>query len=180
MNDINRKAALIMLGMSEGTINHPLTQHAGYDVIVTGIPPSKTLEVFTDFTYHPFAIGFDPQDWRPGMIRPEWREPKVINSHGLESTAAGRYQILRRFWLSYAKSLHLKTMQPEAQDQYVIQQFKERQALDLLDQGRFLAFCSAISGLWASMPGRAYSGQQQHSLERVRGFYLAAGGVITD
>lgn len=174
-----QRAAIQMLGMSEGTITHPLTRHGGYDVIVTGIQPPK-LEIFYDFTCHPFALGFDPQQYRPGLILPGWRKPKVINNDDLESTAAGIAQILRRFWLTEAKALNLKDFGPDAQDAYIVQQFRERHALDALETGKFTEFCNAISGLWASMPGKSYPGQPQRSLERVRAFFEAAGGTVSD
>ena len=78
----NRKAFLDMLAFSEGTCveKHPLTQHDGYDVIVTG---SDGPEVFTDFSQHPF-VG---------------RPAKHISGK-LYSTASGRYQPLLRWWLA--------------------------------------------------------------------------------
>lgn len=174
-----QRAAIQMIGMSEGTITHPLTKHGGYDVIVTGIQLPKQ-EVFYDFAYHPFALGFDPQQYRPGLILPGWRHPKVINADDLESTAAGIGQILRRFWLAEAKALHLADFSAASQDAYIVQQFRERYALAALEAGKFIEFCNAISGLWASMPGKSYPGQPQRSLERVRAFFEAAGGTVSD
>lgn len=168
----NRTAFMTMISKSEGTVTHPLTQHDGYDVIVTGIDDNgaKTLEVFTDFYEHPFCIG--PQS--------TWREPKRINRAGLESTASGRYQVLRRFWLSYKKLLNLKAFGPEEQDAYCNQQFTERRAIPLIDAGRFEDAVYKLGGLWASMPGRApYPGQPQHGIERLKAFYLEAGGKMS-
>lgn len=172
MNSPNLKAFMTMIGSSEGTVTSPLTKDDGYDVIVTGIDEHgiKTPEVFTDYEDHPFAIGSDPA---------KWREPKVINTKGLASTAAGRYQILRRFWLSYKKSLNLGAFDHEGQDVYCVQQFRERNALALIDAGKFDDAVYRLSGLWASMPGKPYPGQTQHPIERLRAFYLAAGGKFS-
>lgn len=163
----NRQAFKTMIGHSEGTCTSSATKNDGYDAIVTGI--DGVHEVFTDYTYHPFAIGADKN---------AWRAPKVINHNGLESTASGRYQILRRFWLIYAKQLGLRDFNRDAQDAYVDQQFRERKALALIDGGYFDAAVRAVAGLWASMPGPANDGQNQHSLDRLRQFYLQAGGNI--
>ncbi len=167
----NRKAFRTMIGVCEGTVTHPLTLNDGYDVIVTGIDArgQKTPEIFTDYTWHPFAIG---------KIEVNWRRPKPINSKGLESTASGRYQILRRFWLIYAKQLGLKQFDREAQDAYVDQQLRERSALPLIDGGYLDAAVRAVSGLWASMPGRGYADQHQRSMEFCRVAFANAGGRI--
>lgn len=163
----NRKAWLTMTGISEGTVTSPLTKNSGYDVIVTGVSGP---EVFSDYSSHPFAVGPDPASWRA---------PKVINSSGLSSTASGRYQILRRYWLSYAKQLGLKDFGPDSQDAYVMQQLRERSALPLIDGGYFDAAMRAVSGLWASFPGKPYPGQQQHPLDHLRSVFVASGGLLT-
>lgn len=172
----NRKAFRTMIAMSEGTANHALTRDDGYDVVVTGIELGpdgitwrRTPEVFTDYSHHPFAAVSASEPERP---------PKVINRAGLASTASGRYQILRRFWLAYAKQLGLRDFGRSAQDAYVDQQLRERSALPLIDGGYIDAAIRAVSGLWASMPGKAYDGQTQHTFEVCRQFYLQAGGMI--
>lgn len=161
----NRQAFLDMIATSEGTSNHPLTKNNGYDVIVTGIDASgkSTPEVFTDYTEHPFMH----------------RAPKVINRKGLESTASGRYQILKRFWIIYAAQYHYPSIEPQWQDAYAIQQFRERLALPLIDAGRFDGAVMAISGLWASLPGKAYEDQKQHSMEHLLAVYQQHGGLLT-
>lgn len=165
----NRQAFKTMVGHSEGTCTSPATVADGYDVIVTGI--DGVHEVFADYAWHPFAIGTDAA---------KWRAPKVIN-HAvppLESTASGRYQILRRYWLIYSRQLGLRDFGREAQDAYFDQQLRERRALALVDGGYFDAAVRAVAGLWASMPGPANEGQTQRPLERLRQFYLNAGGNI--
>jgi muramidase (phage lysozyme) len=156
----NREAFFAMVAWSEGTSRSPVTQCKGYDVIVTGSDGAP--EAFTDFSAHPFAAG---------------RAPKVINSRGLASTASGRYQILLRFWLYYAKLLGLPDFSPQSQDRYVIQQLEEHHALALVDAGHFDEAIDAVSGLWASLPGKQYIGQAQHELASLRSIYQAAGGI---
>lgn len=157
----NRKAFATMVGISEGTVTSKATKNDGYDVIVTGIDGQP--EIFTDYSHHPFELG---------------RAPKVINSRGLESTASGRYQILRRYWKTYKAQLRLPDFSPASQDAYFFQQLRERNALALVDAGHFEEAIEAVSGLWASLPGKAYVDQRQHTIAHVRSIYEAAGGVV--
>lgn len=159
----NREAFLTMIGVSEGTVTSKLTRDRGYDVIVTDNDP-LTPEIFTDYSRHPFEDG---------------RPPKLINPKtGLRSTAAGRYQILLRFWVYYRKLLRLPDFGPASQDAYCIQQFRERGALAFIDAGRFDDAIARLSGIWASMPGRAYEGQRQNKIEALRVAYVNAGGTL--
>ena len=157
----NRRAFAHMVKTSEGTVTSQATRNGGYDVIVTGM--DRVPEVFTDYSDHPFAKG---------------RPPKVINLSGLESTASGAYQILLHFWQSYKVLLKLPDFGIQSQDTYFVQQLRERHALPLVDAGNFDAAVMAISGLWASLPGKTYIGQHQNSLASLRAIYEAAGGSI--
>lgn len=94
-----RKAFLDMVAWSEGTDNgRQPTRNHGYDVIVGG-------ELFTDYSDHP-------------------RKLVTLNSK-LKSTAAGRYQLLSRWWDAYRKQLGLKDFSPKSQDAVALQQIKE-------------------------------------------------------
>ena len=156
----NEHAFLDMIGMSEGTMNSPVTKNGGYDVIVTGV--DGKLEVFTDYSRHPF----------------ENRPSKVINSHGLTSNAAGKSQIMLKWWRIYQQMLKLPDFTPESQDLYTMQQLREHRALERLSVDDFYGAIKAVSGLWASLPGKAYVGQSQHTVDRVLKFYTDAGGSI--
>ncbi len=94
MQNLNpqRKAFLDMLAWSEGTDNgRQPTRNHGYDVIVGG-------ELFTDYSDHP---------------------RKLVTLHPkLKSTAAGRYQLLSRWWDAYRKQLGLKDFSPKARTQW--------------------------------------------------------------
>lgn len=125
------KAFLDLIAWSEG---------AGYDTIVTGV---RGPEVFTDFSDHPFAGGRQPQ-----VIR---RVPL------LTSTAAGRYQILLRFWEAYKGELGLTDFSPASQDAVAIQMIKERGALPLIESGDIAGAIARCSNIWASLPGNNYA-----------------------
>lgn len=156
--NVNRRAALDMIGYSEGTISHPLTND-GYDVLVTGLDGPA---VFTDFSCHPF----------------EKRKPIIVNHAGLASTASGKYQILLRYWLASSRAHHFVDFSPYWQDMYALQAFRERNALDLIDNGRIEDFIAAINGLWASLPGKTYVGQQQRPMAWLLQKYQQAGGTL--
>ena len=147
----NLKAFLDMLGWSEGTDNgiQP-TNNLGYDVIVGG-------NLFTSYDDHPRIMV---------QLRP-----------GLASTAAGRYQLLARYFDAYKASLHLPDFSPSSQDAIAIQQIRERGALEDIEAGRVDVACEKCSNIWASLPGNSY-GQHQQSLDRLVTAFINAGGVV--
>ncbi len=139
------KAFLDLIGWSEGTSTSPITQNDGYDVIVTGINgPSR----FSDYSDHPFAKG--------GAV--QWHSnPDEF------STAAGRYQILARYWNVYKGQLNLRDFSPASQDAVALQMMKERKAIPLIEAKDIDSAIIACSSAWASFPGNNY-GQGGHNL----------------
>lgn len=156
----NRRAFLDMIGFAEGTITSPATRFHGYDVIVTGIDGKP--EVFTDFSRHPFEGG---------------RPSKQINSRGLTSNAAGKYQHMLRDWPHYRALLNLTDFSPLSQDLWAIQLIRERSALPLIDGGRFLEAVYRCSNLWASLPGATY-GQPTSKPDALIAAFVGFGGMI--
>lgn len=157
-----RTAFLAMLGVSEGTTTSKATRNDGFDVIVTGV--DGVPEVFTDYSHHPFSLG---------------RPSKVINHVGLTSNAAGRYQIMLKWWNAYRSILMLPDFTPASQDQYALNQCRERGALGAIDAGRFEGAVNLLTGLWASLPGKYYAGQHQNSMEYLQSVFVAHGGVLS-
>ena len=159
----NEQAFLDMIARSEGTssdVNHS-TRRDGFDVIVTGSDGKS--EIFTDFSTHPFANG---------------RAPKVINSHGLTSSASGRYQFLRTNWAHYRDLLRLPDFSPASQDKWALQLIRECRALPMIEAGQFAQAVAACAHLWASLPGQGYPGQHQNQLAALQAIYIMAGGTI--
>jgi muramidase (phage lysozyme) len=147
----NVAAFLDMLAHSEGTDNgRQRTKCVGYDVLVGG-------GLFTDFTRHPGRL--------------------VRLSPSLSSTAAGRYQFLRRTWSEVAALLKLADFMPASQDVACVQLLKRRRAFELVQVGRFDEAVRACAKEWASLPGAGY-GQHEQKLERLRKAYTDAGGLI--
>lgn len=127
----------------------------GYNVLVGSTPAAPML--FSSYADHPRRLI---------QIRP-----------GLASTAAGRYQLLARWYDPYRKMLGLRDFSPVSQDRIAVQQIRERLALPLIAAGRFDEAVSRVRNIWASLPGAGY-GQNEHSLAYLRGVYVAAGGVL--
>lgn len=137
---------LDLIAWSEGTSTSPLTKCDGYDVIVSGIYGRN---VFDDFSDHPFDHG---------------RAPIVVRANPLlQSTASGRYQLMRHWWQAYRVELKLDDFSPRSQDLVAVQQIRERNALPLIEAGNFEAAIEACSNIWASFPGNDY-GQGAHSM----------------
>jgi len=150
-----------MLRFSEGTLNHKLTTNGGYDVVVTGI--DGKLEVFTDYSDHPFAGG------RPG---------KVFNRAGQRSTASGAYQQIFRYWPAYKKLLGLPDFSPQSQEKLCDQLLHEQKALVLIEAGKISDAIRACSNIWASLPGAGYA-QHEHKIDVLLKAYQDFGGKLT-
>lgn len=149
----NRIAFLDMIAVSE--IGAPLLAASddGYNVLV-GSTPAKPL-TFSRYADH----------------------PNVLNT-ALHSTAAGRYQILYRWWRIYKAQMSLRDFSPISQDRYALQQLKEHGALSYIDEGRFELAVAKCSNVWASLPGAGY-GQHENQLEHLQAAYQAAGGTVS-
>lgn len=146
-------AFLDTIAVSEGTQNDPVTQDDGYDVLVTGIDgPAR----FASYATHPNVL-------------------VQVNHDGLCSTAAGRYQLLYKYWVYYQAYLHLPDFSPVSQDLIAIQQIRERRALPMLAAGNIAGAIAACSNIWASLPGNTY-GQRQNKLQALVEAYQQLGG----
>jgi len=99
-----------------------------------------------------------------------------INAN-LKSTAAGRYQLLSRYFDVYRKRLNLNDFSPLSQDLIAIQQIKERKAIPLIKAGKFEVAVTACSNIWASLPGNNY-GQHTNDIAELKAAYINAGGTV--
>lgn len=149
-------AFLDMLACSEGTATSKYTHDNGYDVVVSGLDSPNT---FSGYSTHPDVL-------------------VTVNSKGLKSTAAGRYQLLYRYWLAYSRSLKLPDFGPVSQDRIAIQQITEQQALIDIQAGDIVSAITKCSNIWASLPGNAY-GQHQNTVSSLIADYVRAGGANT-
>lgn len=143
----NLKAFLDMIAVSEGTAGKG---DDGYNVIVGG-------SLFEDYADHPRKLVW---------IRP-----------GLASTAAGRYQLLSRYYDAYKKQLNLPNFSPLSQDLIAIQQIKERGALQDIEKGYISVAIDKVKNIWASLPGAGYN-QRENKLDKLITAYKDAGGTV--
>lgn len=135
----NLQAFLDTLAYSEGTDNGKQpTKDRGYDVLVGG-------GLFTSYKDHP-------------------RKLIDLPRLGIKSTAAGRYQILARFYDAYKKQLKLPDFSPASQDKIAIQLIKECKAMGDIEAGRIAEALTKCRSRWASLPGAGY-GQNEHKME---------------
>jgi muramidase (phage lysozyme) len=144
----NRKAFLDMIAVAEGTAG---LGDDGYNIIVSGI-------AFNDYADHP-------------------RQKIFLPRYGISSTAAGRYQILERYFDAYKKLLNLPDFSPTSQDAIALQMIKERRACEDIDAGRLNVAIIKCAPIWASLPGAGY-GQREQSFKTLRCAFVKAGGVL--
>lgn len=149
MNAGNRKAFLDMLAWSEGTSTVTDSDN-GYNVLVGGA-------LFTGYADHPRI--------------------KVDLGHGLISTAAGRYQLLERFFDAYKATLLLPDFSPESQDEIALQQIVESGALSDIDTGDIWSAVRKCAHIWASLPGNTY-GQHTNPMAKLIFIYAENGGLL--
>lgn len=151
MND-NVKAFLCMLAVSEIGTALLAVSDDGYNVLVGSTPEHPLL--FHDYADHP-----------------------NIYNKATNSTAAGRYQLLHRYWLSYQPLLRLSDYGHDSQDAVAIQQIKESNALAFVESGQFESAVLKCAHIWASLPGAVY-GQHTNKIDDLRVAYQNAGGTF--
>ena len=146
----NLKAFLDTIAVSE--IGRWLLSHSdnGYNVIVGG-------GLFHDYKDHPRQV--------------------VEVKPGLHSTAAGRYQILSRYFEAYKSQLDLPDFSPASQDAIAVEMIRECHALPDIEAGHFEVAIAKCKSRWASLPGAGY-GQHENQLTALRAAYEDAGGVV--
>jgi muramidase (phage lysozyme) len=145
-------AFLDMLAWSEGTSTITDSDN-GYNVLVGSTPEHPLL--FDSYADH----------------------PRILNAE-LDSTAAGRYQLLERYYDAYKAKLNLPDFSPSSQDAIALQQIMERRAQDDIDAGRLITAIIKCSTIWASLPGAPY-GQRQQRLSDLVTAYQSAGGTLS-
>jgi muramidase (phage lysozyme) len=148
--NVNLAAFLTTIAQSEGT-EHIGTQH-GYNVLCGG-------GIFLSYKDHP-------------------RQLIDLPRLHIKSTAAGRYQILAKYYDAYKIQLRLSDFSPASQDKIAIQLIKECKALDDIEAGRFSIAVGKCKSRWASLPGAGY-GQHENTLAVLEKAYTSAGGVVS-
>lgn len=164
----NFVAMLDMIAWSEGTsrfhgidASNGLDSDNGYRVLVGSILATtnhpEVLHTFGDYSRHPNML--------------------VTLSNTLSSTAAGRYQILYRWWSAYQAKLRLTDFSPMSQDLYALNIMREQGAFQFIRVGAFAQAVACISDQWASLAGSQY-GQHTNTMDDLQLAYTNAGGVL--
>lgn len=143
----NQKAFLDMIAVSEGTYH---LGDNGYNVLVGGT-------LFNGYADHPRQV--------------------VRLSATLSSSAAGRYQLLARYFDAYKRQLCLNDFSPASQDLIAIQQIRESRALADIEVGQFESAVAKCAHIWASLPGAGY-GQRENKIAKLKLAYTNAGGAL--
>lgn len=144
----NVKAFLDTIAKSEGTYGHG---DDGYDVLVGG----KFFEGYED---HPRIV----------VDLPKLK---------IKSTAAGRYQILARYFDAYKKQLGLKDFGKTSQDAIAIQLIKECGAIKDIEAGHIETAIKKCSSRWASFPNSGY-GQHENTMVKLVLSFENSGGIL--
>lgn len=154
----NLRAFLDMIAFSE--IGPALLAESdnGYNVIVGSKPGHAIL--FDTYADHPRRL-----------------MTMTIKGKTVKSTAAGRYQILERYFDHYKRQLGLPDFGHDAQDRIATQLIRECSALVHINDGRFDVAANKCSSRWASLPGAGY-GQHENDLADLRAAYVQAGGAL--
>lgn len=151
----NRKALLDTIAYSE--LGSWILTHSddGYNVLVGSTP--NNIMLFNGYSDHPNKL--------------------VHIRTGLDSTAAGRYQLLHKFYVAYCQLLGLHDFSKDSQDQIALQQLKEKGALACIDQGNFAGAIAKANTIWASLPGSPYN-QHTNSYDELLVVYQMYGGTL--
>ena len=155
----NEKAFLDMIAWSELGPEIIRKSDNGYNVLVGSLP--DMVMTFSSYHRHPGVL--IDMDGKPG---------------GLESTAAGRYQIMGWIWRAYREQLGLKGFWPEDQEKIAMQLIKECKAFDDINAGRIAIAIDKCRSRWASLPGAGY-GQREHRLDKLISVFEGAGGAMS-
>jgi muramidase (phage lysozyme) len=132
----------------------------GYNVLVGSTPQNVVL--FRGYRDHPRKLVQVPTKNGP-----------------IPSTAAGRYQILERYFDVYKQQLNLPDFSPASQDAIATQLIRECKALDDANAGRFDVAVFKCKSRWASLPGANYAGQRMNAIADLRDAYVKAGGQLS-
>ncbi len=149
---VNERAFLEMIAVAEGTAGRG---DNGYNILFGG-------GTFASYADHPRQL--ITRTFKNGLT--------------VTSSAAGRYQFLRKTWDEVARLQGLPDFSPASQDAGALYLGRRAGALPLVQAGQFASAVRRVRKVWASLPGAGY-GQPEQAIERLQAVYEAAGGTVT-
>lgn len=155
-------ACLQMLSKSEGT-------NGDYSKMVYGVVTSSPL--------YPSLVGK-----RNVKIPNLNRFPQIlvkVNSAGLSSSAAGKYQILRKTYNGLSIALGLTDFSENTQNLMAVELIRQRGGIPFLLKGDIKGALDKIKGEWASIAGAGY-GQGENSIATLTKYFNDALGYAKD
>lgn len=159
----NLRAFLDMIAHSELGPELLAESDDGYDVLVGSTPGH--VHLFDSYADHPRQLI---------TIRIKARDGTHVD---VQSTAAGRYQILARYFDVYRVQLGLPDFDHDAQDLIALQMIRECRAVGDIDAGAFSLAVRKCASRWASLPGANY-GQHENQIADLTAAFVAAGGTL--
>jgi muramidase (phage lysozyme) len=149
----NLSAFLQMIGISELGADLIAVSDRGYNVIVGSTAEHPIL--FNSYADHP-----------------------RVYSPSFNSTAAGKFQILERYYDAYKTQLNLPDFSPDSQDAIATQMISECGALNDISAGDIQAAIGKCGSRWASLPSSTY-GQHINTYDTLIQAYKDAGGLLS-
>ena len=163
MYDRNTTAFFGMIAKSEGTYG---LGDDGYNVLVGSTPKMPLL--FHSYADHPRV-----------RITARRDDPRTPQNEEIISTAAGRYQILARYFDVYRERMRLRDFGPASQDAIAARMIRECHATDDVMAGRVAEAVAKCSSRWASLPGAGY-GQHENRIAQCEKWFVECGGVLEE
>lgn len=105
------------------------------------------------------------------------RQSVALPRLGINSTAAGAYQILSRTWDVVRLQAGIPDFSPASQDIAAVQLIRNRGALADVLAGRFEDALRKLSYEWASLPPWRYGGQGMINMDRALAILESSVGV---
>ena len=155
----NERAFLDMIAWAEIGAEMLAQSDNGYNVLAGSVP--GMVLTFSSYHRHPGAL-LD-MDGKPG---------------GLQSTAAGRYQLLARYWKPYCQMLGRRDFGKETQDLIALQQIRERRALGAINNGDIALAIALVRKTWASFPGAGYDQPEKREADLIAAYVRVGGKLI--
>ena len=137
---------------------------------------------FSEIGYRMLAMTDDGYDVCVGSIpsrlilMPNYSAHPMLRNEQTNSNAAGRYQLMGRYWIPYRDTLKLPDFSPISQDLIALRQIREQGATSLILAGRISEAMYKVNNIWVSLPRGS---QARITEQQFLDAYVHAGGAIT-